>query len=78
MAIKEMIEIELLAPRRRGKERKNTIQAAEKDTFQRGPKEARKKGNVIEIGTMTETGDEMGVLLSHLLFRISMALTFLP
>lgn len=79
VAVEEMKEIEILALKRRtGKGKEENIQAAESMAYQRGPKEAGKRGKVIKTGSTRGNGDGMVVLLSHHLSKTSMGLTSLP
>lgn len=77
VVVEEMKEIKILALERRGKEREDNIQAAENAIFQRGPKEAEKRGKAIETGSLRGIGDGMVVLLSRHLSKILMGLTSL-
>lgn len=79
VVVQEMKDIEILALKRRretGKE--DSIQAAESATFQKGPKEAGKRGKEIETGSLIGNGGGMVVLLSLHLSKTLMGLTSLP
>lgn len=75
-AIEEMIES--LAQEKRKEEREDDVLVAESAGVPKGPKEAGKRGMVIETDIVTGNADVMDVLLSHRLSKILMALTSLP
>lgn len=75
-AVEEMIES--LAQEKRKEEREDDVLVAESAGVPKGPKEAGKRGMVIETDSVTGNADVMDVLLSHRLSKILMALTCLP